>query len=645
MRRGKRPLACLRCTPTDGETDPAVHGATQHGRDQRRAPPPEQRTSRGQLDGALERFELVAWKDWPPWARALYGRLHKPLRGAPALTVQMHDAGMQCGRGCATSSIAKQIDAAPAVSWNQSSHRVLAHDVLALLLQTEEVEGHDGGDDSPAMRAPHPSLVLDADGHTCDVELLALDAYNAAELTADEEPPSSSLTEQTIRQEGTNACERALPAVLAPLDAGCAASTSGTSATSSRAPTLHARGGLVGKRILVHWPADDAWYAAKVTTFSQRRGYCIRYDHVPGEQDRTEYEALDDVEWTLEPVSVPSSAAAPRRSATAPDHGDAASAIVTPPASSRRCSSPAEPAQPTPSVHTPPLFAPPHHRPRPPAAPCTSLDFCLENPANALWLVLFTKHPRFERWPSVVLSYCKLRSCATKYRKTTRFLSSVPSSKTYSAPCSPSAPCAMVRDGGTHEQVVGEMERGRAVVGYYARSHVPASIVADYLESVAERRLRGGLKRLLLLDLCSGLESAHAGLRAYQRRATWVRHRTAGCEIRYVSVDNNEKVAPMLMIDLAEADMNEVLLRACEVAGWPPTSIAVLAWFSPPCETYSPLALGTNASASRGGAQRNGKEAAYTPTRGKRGAKARHADRLVCRVFGWLHRNAARSVV
>ena len=193
-----------------------------------------------------------------------------------------------------------------------------------------------------------------------------------------------------------------------------------------------------------------------------------------------------------------------------------------------------------------------------------------------------------------------------------------------------------------HEHVIGERERGRAVLGYYARSHVPASIVADYLESVSERRLRCGIKRLLVLDLCAGLESARAGMRAYQRRATWVRHRTAGCEMRYVSVDNNEKLTPILAIDLAEADMNEVLLHACNVAGWPPTSVAVFVWFSPPCETYSPLALGTNATAYWGGAQRESKEAAYAPTRGKRGAKARQADRLVCRVLGWLHRNAVR---
>ena len=80
--------------------------------------------------------------------------------------------------------------------------------------------------------------------------------------------------------------------------------------------------------------------------------------------------------------------------------------------------------------------------------------------------------------------------------------------------------------------------------------------------------------------------------------------------MRYVSVDNNEKLTPMLAIDLAEADMNEVVLHACNVAGWPPTSVAVFVWFSPPCETYSPLALGTNASSYWGGAQREGKEAA-----------------------------------
>jgi hypothetical protein len=74
-----------------------------------------------------------------------------------------------------------------------------------------------------------------------------------------------------------------------------------------------------------------------------------------------------------------------------------------------------------------------------------SLDWVLENPLNALWVTLFAWHPRFSKWPSVLLSYCKLQSGATKYRKTTRFLSSLHSAKTYLPPCSPSAPCAMVR--------------------------------------------------------------------------------------------------------------------------------------------------------------------------------------------------------
>ena len=81
MRRGKRPLACS--TPTDNETDTT---AAPHVFGPLRTPPLEQRTSHGQLDGALKRFEHVAWKDWPPWARAHFGRLHKPLRGVAALT-------------------------------------------------------------------------------------------------------------------------------------------------------------------------------------------------------------------------------------------------------------------------------------------------------------------------------------------------------------------------------------------------------------------------------------------------------------------------------------------------------------------------------------------------------------------------------
>ena len=81
-----------------------------------------------------------------------------------------------------------------------------------------------------------------------------------------------------------------------------------------------------------------------------------------------------------------------------------------------------------------------------------------------------------------------------------------------------------------------------------------------------------------------------------------------------------------------DADGNPVLL--CSAHHY--------AWRAPELECFNALALGTNASSYWGGAQREGKEAAYTPTRGKRGAKARQADRLVCRVLGWLHRNAVR---
>lgn len=178
--------------------------------------------------------------------------------------------------------------------------------------------------------------------------------------------------------------------------------------------------------------------------------------------------------------------------------------------------------------------------------------------------------------------------------------------------------------------------------GYYARSHVPASIVADFIEAVVVRRVRAGVRRVLLIDLCSGMESARAGMHAYRRRAAWAKHRDEGCEISYVSVDNNAACAPALCLDLTATEMHEVVQRACDAVGWSPSSVAALVWFSPPCETYSTLALGTLATAYWGGPQRRGKDASYTPVRGKRGAKARDADRLVFKVLGWLHRNTTR---
>ena len=104
-------------------------------------------------------------------------------------------------------------------------------------------------------------------------------------------------------------------------------------------------------------------------------------------------------------------------------------------------------------------------------------------------------------------------------------------------------------------------------------------------------------------------------------------------------MDNNEECAPRLCLDLLVVDMDEVVRRACAAMGWELGTVAVLVWFSPPCETYSTMALGTLATAYWGGPQRKGKDAAYAPVSGKRGAKARDADRLACRVLGWLDRS------
>jgi hypothetical protein len=256
--------------------------------------------------------------------------------------------------------------------------------------------------------------------------------------------------------------------------------------------------------------------------------------------------------------------------------------------------------------------------------------------------MLFTRHPRFAKWHSVVLSYCKLRSGATPYRKTTRFISSLPSAHTYPPPCSPNAPCAAVFERGRHSRAIGEtVATQRAILGYYARSHVPASIVADFLEAVVAQRLVAGVTQLLVLDLCAGHQSAREGMDAYRRRTAWARHRDAGCELGYVSVDCSLECAPLLHLDLLSVEMDEVLVRARDALGWcNPAAVAVFVWFSPPCETYSSLALGTLATAYWGGPQRQGRDAGYAPVRGRRGVKARDADRLVCRVLGWLHRHA-----
>ena len=105
-----------------------------------------------------------------------------------------------------------------------------------------------------------------------------------------------------------------------------------------------------------------------------------------------------------------------------------------------------------------------------------SLDFCLENPANALWLWLLSLHPRFACWSIDTTSYCKQPRCATPYRKTTCFMSTQGSSAPLPAPCCPTDPCNMVRENGIHDEAIGARETERNPQGYLNRSHIPTPI-------------------------------------------------------------------------------------------------------------------------------------------------------------------------
>ena len=68
------------------------------------------------------------------------------------------------------------------------------------------------------------------------------------------------------------------------------------------------------------------------------------------------------------------------------------------------------------------------------------------------------------------------------------------------------------------------------------------------------------------------------------------------------------------------------LTRALAVAGWSERAVHVFCWLSPPCETYSGMALGTLSNERWGGPQREGKDDAYRPVSGSCGAEARKAE-------------------
>ena len=57
---------------------------------------------------------------------------------------------------------------------------------------------------------------------------------------------------------------------------------------------------LIGRRVRVRWEGDDAWYTGVVTSYSSRRGHCVQFDPLPGEDDLTHwYENIDEQDWEL----------------------------------------------------------------------------------------------------------------------------------------------------------------------------------------------------------------------------------------------------------------------------------------------------------------------------------------------------------
>ena len=57
---------------------------------------------------------------------------------------------------------------------------------------------------------------------------------------------------------------------------------------------------LTGRRVRVWWPLDGAFYTGTITAFSSRRGHQVKYDHVQGEADLTEWTELADNTWEFE---------------------------------------------------------------------------------------------------------------------------------------------------------------------------------------------------------------------------------------------------------------------------------------------------------------------------------------------------------
>ena len=281
--------------------------------------------------------------------------------------------------------------------------------------------------------------------------------------------------------------------------------------------------------------------------------------------------------------------------------------------------------------------------PAPPRPPVGSIDFTLENPVNALWLIILTAHAALSRWYTVTTSYCMRPSWDLGYRKCTRFMSSLQPATPFPPPCSTVAPCPATVAAGKHKYALGAAG-ARGINGYYLRSRVPAELCADFLETWLIRRAPSHSK-MLVLDLCASGQSVRAGLSACLQRAG-VRHLTAA--VRYSGVDLGAEAAPLLPLppdveaDLSSADLATVVADALAVHGWTPSpDVAVFVWCSPPCESYSRVTLGTLSAPRFGGPQRASREGGYAPVPGPRGDNARAADALSLRLIIHLHHWAA----
>jgi hypothetical protein len=123
-----------------------------------------------------------------------------------------------------------------------------------------------------------------------------------------------------------------------------------------------------------------------------------------------------------------------------------------------------------------------------PRRPWEWFAFILEQPQNALWPLLLMWHPSLVEWPKVTTSLCKRREWRSSFRHTSTYMASLPSDCIPNLPpaCTPTSPCRMVQENGRHDRVVGG-SGDHGVSGYFARSHQPASLVADLVEGWAKQ--------------------------------------------------------------------------------------------------------------------------------------------------------------